>query len=78
MALKKGIGTVLFIVGILLIGLVGWSALYLWVLSLVPELFWVQILILATAIILAVLFIGVMIQRIREILKGEEDDLSQY
>jgi uncharacterized protein (DUF983 family) len=52
--------------------------LYVFVLMVLPMPLWVKLLIGLLPLALLAVCIGTLIQRIKEIRSGEEDDLSQY
>lgn len=52
--------------------------LYIFVLMVLPMPLWVKLLIGLLPLALLAVCIGTLIQRIKEIRSGEEDDLSQY
>lgn len=69
---------VVVIVCLFLVAIAAWAGLYWWALSMMPGLAWLRVLIALGALGTAGVLLAVFVQRMREIRRGEEDDLSNY
>lgn len=75
---KKEFITVSVITVLLIFGALLWAVVYGWIFTEVFDLLWIRIPIIAIMVGFIIVIFIVLVQRIKELKKGENDDLGKY